>query len=198
MIGLAVCFTQNSIAQRIILQEDFSANKNKWIIKTSAAGLTDIKDGKFISEGYTDSSQNIAVPVKLDAVKNFSVSVSATHLSGVDNYAYGIYIGNDKGDQFYSFAISAIGFYKFFGHEDGKNRQFIDWTAHPLLNKESGAENNISIIKEGTNIKLNINNQLVATIPNIVLPDNVTIALTRANKQRVAFDNLLVAEMSTL
>ena len=123
MAGLALGFIVNASAQRIILQEDFSANKNKWIIKTSTTDLTDIKDGKFILEGFTDSSQNVAVPVQLDSVKNFSVSVTATHLSGVDNYAYGIYIGNDKGDHFYSFTISAIGFYKFFGHEDGKNRQ---------------------------------------------------------------------------
>jgi hypothetical protein len=192
LLLLAFTFPFISIvnSQQIVFQDDFSGNKNNWKIKSSGTDLAEITEGKYIVEGTTDNTTNVVIPATLDAKKDFSISISASHLSGLENYAFGLNISD--GTKNYSLVISAIGFYKFSGFEGGKNRQFIDWTSHSAIKKGSKAENQITISKEGTTLKLYLNEQLVGNIPNIILSSPLTVSLTSSNKQKVAFDDVTI------
>lgn len=180
--------------QKVILNEDFTQNSRQWLIQATGNDHFTFSNGKYILEGFSDSTRFSAIPVKLDNGKGFSISLSATHVGGAENYAYGLYLGNKSGSNSYMFVISAIGFYKFYGYQNGVYKQFIDWTSHTGLHKGSGKENDFMMAREKENWKLFLNGQAVATLPASIPLEETYAGVIRSNKQKVQFDDLVIIE----
>ncbi len=181
-------------SQKIILQDSFSNNEKSWIIEANDREVFGFDGGKYFIQGFTDSTITSTIISPLNNSRSYTISTTATHIGGVNNYGFGITIRNKNLNSSYNFVISPIGYYKFYGYDNGKYKQFADWTAHSAIRKGSKMENFITITKEEANWKLYINDQFIGTIPVQFPIATTSMGFTVSNKQRVEFDDLLVIE----
>lgn len=184
------------LCQKVVFRDDFSGNANNWPVQTSGPDQFQIIDGKYVLEGFSDSTRFATVPINLDSAKNYSVSVNATHLSGVTDYEYGLYLGSKDGKNSCAFAISSNGHYKFYGYLNGVYTQFFDWTPFTQLKTGSNAVNKITLNKVGGDWVLYLNDKWVAAVPVRFPFNDLQAGLSRSNKQKVAFDDFTVTEIN--
>jgi hypothetical protein len=186
-------FSITTFGQSAILNESFESNNNKWVINRSGDNQFTFNEGKYLASGKSDETRLSAIPVRVKNKEDFSVSITAEHLNGANNYAYGIYLGDKYGSNSYAFVISAISQYKFYGYENGIYKELLGWTKHTAI-KKGNAANILTISKKGSSLRLNINGRLVVEVPARIVLDDIYIGVTRSNKQTVAFDDLRVSE----
>ena len=192
---LLIALSPYAFAQKIILKEDFTGNTNQWLIQDDFNDSVKIADGKYVMEGLNESTRLSVIPVRFDNAKSYSISVLAEHVSGADNYAYGIYLSNKKGNSSYCFVISSKGYYKFYGHDKDRYKQFADWTEHSYVKKGNNAVNKLTMNKEDNNWKLYINDKLIGTVPITISIKDPLVGSIRSNKQKVAFDDFMITEL---
>jgi hypothetical protein len=145
-------------------------------------------------EGLNENTIFSVIPVKLGRAKSYSISVMAEHVKGSDNYGYGIHVINKKANSSYSFVISSIGYYKFYGYEKGRYKQFADWTEHTSIKKGNNAENKLTMTRDDNNWKLFINEKLIGTVPITISIKDPSVGFITSNKQKVVFDDFVITE----
>ena len=192
---LLITLSPYTFAQKIILKEDFTGNINQWLIQDNLNDSIKIADGKYLMEGLNESTRLSIIPVRFGNARSYSISVLAEHISGMDNYAYGIYLTNKRGNSSYSFVISSRGYYKFYGHDKDRYKQFADWTEHAAGKKGNNEVNKLTMTKEDNNWKLYINERLIGTIPISISIRDPHVGFIRANKQKIAFDDFTIMEI---
>jgi hypothetical protein len=192
---LLITLSPYTFAQKIILKEDFTGNINQWLIQDNLNDSIKIADGKYVMEGLNESTRLSVIPVRFGNAKSYSISVLAEHVSGADNYAYGIYLSNKKGNSSYCFVISSRGYYKFYGYEKDRYKQLADWTEHSYVKKGNNAVNKLTMNKEDNNWKLYINDKLIGTVPITISIKDPLVGFIRSNKQKVAFDDFMITEL---
>lgn len=195
LLLLLIALSPYAFAQKIILKEEFTANTNQWLTQENPKDSIIIADGKYVMAGLDESTRLSVIPVRIANAKSYSISVLAEHLSGADNYAYGVYLSNKKGNNSYCFVISSRGYYKFYGHDRERYKQFADWTEHAAIKKGNNEVNKLTLTRENTNWKLYINEKLIGTIPISISIRDPLVGFIRSNKQKVAFDDLVITEV---
>jgi hypothetical protein len=186
--------SSTTYSQNTVLHETFDGNGNGWVINRSGNNQFIIDDGRYIATGKSNDTRFTAIPVNLKDASRYTISASATHLGGTNNYAFGIYFGDKDGWNAYNFVISALGQYKVLGYEKGAYREFIDWAPHTAIKKGNNATNILKVTREGKDLKLYINDQFVTDLPARISTGDLYVGFTRSNNQTVAFDDLLVTE----
>ncbi len=179
--------------QKVVLSEDFSNNKNNWPIYMLKNVNHLIYNGKMVIDTDDSSTYNIAIPVTLNADKNYSISLTAVHTGGVDNNAYGLIFGGSDASNYYSFYIASSGYFRVGKSTTTANTDLIKWTTTPLVKVGNYVDNVLEVTKEGPNWKFTINGQSVATIPALPFLGN-NIGVSRVSCQRIEFDDLKVVE----
>jgi hypothetical protein len=192
---LLIALSPYAFDQKILLKEDFTSNTNQWLIQDGFNDSLKIADGKYVMEGLNESTRLSIIPVRFGNARSYSISVLAEHISGMDNYAYGIYLTNKRGNSSYSFVISSRGYYKFYGHDKDRYKQFADWTEHAAVKKGNNEVNKLTMTKEDNNWKLYINERLIGTIPISISIRDPHVGFIRANKQKIAFDDFTIMEI---
>jgi hypothetical protein len=194
LLLLLIALSHYAFAQKIILKEEFTANTNQWLTQENSKDSMIIADGKYVMAGLDESTRLSGIPVRIANAKSYSISVLAEHVSGADNYAYGIYLSNKGGNNSYCFVISSRGYYKFYGHDKARYKQFADWTEHSAIKKGNNEVNKLTMTREDNNWKLYINEKLIGTIPKSISIRDPLVGFIRSNKQKVAFDDLEIVE----
>ncbi len=192
---LSIALSPCTFAQRLILKEDFTSNTYQWLIQDDTKDSIKIADGKYIMQGLDESTRLSLIPVRFGNVRSYSISVVSEHVSGADNYAYGIYLSNKKGNSSYCFVISSRGYYKFYGHDKDRYKQFADWTEHSAIKKGNNEVNKLAMTRDDNNWKLYINEKLIGTIPITISIKDPSVGFIRSNKQTVAFDDFMITEI---
>lgn len=122
---------------------------------------------------------------------DFSVSVEATHISGIDNNAFGFFIrsadATEKEHKELVLGISAGGRYSI----NYGDKTLVDWKINDNIKKNNGA-NTLMIKRIGNTYSLYINNVLVETFNNLFTFEYFDVGMMTVDKQTVEFDNLII------
>jgi hypothetical protein len=170
--------------------EDFSSNAKNWnTIKNDSAEIQ-LKDGKYLCDnkkaGELMSTQSVYLPQGY----NYSVSISASHISGVNTGGYGLLFGHGTGNNFYAFEITAEGNFHVIKSGRGNSvQELVKWTPSAAIKKGNNTVNILTLQKDSVNWKFLINNQQVASCVAERLIGN-GIGMMVKQKQMIAFDNL--------
>ncbi len=193
ILSFCVIYTTSAQAQKTIFSDDFSSNKNNWSIRNAADVNYMVYNGKYVLDVMDSFTYNIYIPVKIDTSRSYSISATMVHTTGVVNAAFGIYFGGSDLNNYYSFSISANGYYRLDKNTSAGYSTLVPWTVSALVKQGNYVENEIKIIRDGDYWKLMINGQLVNTIPKESLMGNF-LGFTKNNAQRIEFDNLKVIQ----
>jgi hypothetical protein len=190
-----ICTFQLAFAQKekIIFADNFNDNHNKWVSYISKNISYLVYNGKYVMDTNDSLIYNVGVPVNIDTAKNYSITITATHTSGVDDAGYGIYFGASDVNNYYIFYISDNGYYRLSKNTSAAYTELIKWTTSSAMKTGNYVDNIIQIAKEGGNWKLMINGQLVNTVSTTPLMGNL-VGFSKADPQRIEFDDLKVTQ----
>lgn len=169
------------------LTDDFSTKKS---YNNYDETFTKIADGKLTITSIAGKTIN---PYYRPFVRvtNFSVSVEATHISGIENNAFGIFIlsadATQKESKELGFGISAGGTYAIYYGD----KNLVDWKINDNIKKNSGT-NTLMIKRIDGTYYLYINNVLVEEFKNLFIFEYFDVGFVTVDKQTVEFDNLII------
>lgn len=192
-------FSQNiALAEdKIILDENFTDNANKWYQGKSDNYEVKINNDKyFLDYKRTGTLRGVELKeIAVDQSKNFKIDTSIKKISGLDNDSYDLIWGYKDKDNFYSFGISGNGKYQIGNRYNGKNRIIIKPTKNDKINKKN-AENKIVISKEDKDYNFYINGSLVETIPFQKFYGN-KIGFAVNTQMKVEIENIKITQNDT-
>jgi hypothetical protein len=178
----------------ILMAEDFSNNKNNWPTYIGDKVTYLVYNGKYIfSTNDTNLSYSVYMPVTLDMQKDFSISVVSTHTGGTQNAGYGIEFGAIDGNNYYSFDISANGYYRINKNTATGYTDIVKWTTTTIVKTGDYVDNTIQLSKSGGNWVVGVNGQTVATVPALPFLGN-KIGFNQSNIQRIEYDDIKVVQ----
>ena len=176
------------------MAEDFSNNKNNWPTYIGTVADYLVYNNKYVfSTNDSASAYNVFMPLTLDMQKDFSISLTSTHTNGVQNAGYGIFFGASDVSNYYSFDISANGYYRVSKSTSAAYSDIIKWTTTPLVKTGDYVDNTLQVSKVGTNWIFGINGQTVATVPAMAFMGN-KLGFNEANIEQVQFDDVKVVQ----
>ncbi|MDO9577183.1 MAG: hypothetical protein Q7J16_04810 [Candidatus Cloacimonadales bacterium] len=125
----------------------------------------------------------------LDGDYDFTIETSIKHVSGVENYGYGLNWGMKDVDNYYSFDITSNGYFRIAKTEGDEWSEFVEWTTTSLI--YSSGYNKLSVKKVGNKVKFYINDSYVNEIDYAdFFSDGVGFAIWR--NQTIEVDYLTV------
>ena len=179
--------------EKVLLNEDFNSNKLKWPSGTDTSVSWKLENGRYYREQFKGLSYSTIVPVDLNPNQNYSVSLKTTHISGVNNDAYGIIFGATNNEISFAFAISSNGQFIIHKRENTVLKRIVDWTTATAIEKRDNMENILKVKKEANTWKFYINDILVKSIPAEKLY-GYNFGIVSGGKQAIAFDDLVVKQ----
>ena len=146
--------------------DDFSKNNGSWINENNESLRTQIKNGVYEIEHKRDiASYNVWKEFNIEDGQDFYIETKIKHISGVDDWGYGIVWGAYSWSNSYVFLISANGMYCIGGYRN-ENWSFLKkWTNSASING-SGVYNTLAIKKSADNLYFYINGTLVSRLKN--------------------------------
>jgi hypothetical protein len=179
--------------EKIIFSEDFSNNSRNWLEAKDTNALWKIENGKYYRENFKKMAYTTFKPVDINTDNNFSISLTATHLSGVSDFAYGLIFGTKDVNNRLGFVIAATGQFKIYKTREGVITDLVKWTESSAIKKDNNADNVLMLKKQGSDWKFYINDQFLTGIPAEPFM-GYGFGLNSEGMQAVAFDNLVVKE----
>lgn len=153
--------------------------------------LTRIEE-EYVIERIKETSYSVpTVITKLSTVDNWIIECNSEWIAGVDNIGYGIVLGRDN-SSFYSFEISANGYFSFSKYEDWKFSKILDWEKSNVINQKS--TNHFSIRKTDSLLSFIINGALVKSIEAETFFGN-SFGFKVSHNQKVIFNNFRVSKL---
>jgi uncharacterized caspase-like protein/ribosomal protein L21E len=170
--------------------DGFVDNRKNWSTENDSKVHLYIQDGYYMFQHKRGSKSWISWnKAKINQNRNFEIVSAVKHVSGVDNYSYGIMWGEDAQNSYF-FGISANGQYLYGKYVNGKWKTLAGWVKSNYINKYS-ARNVIGIRKKGNNIELRINFVTVKTLSYERFSGS-NIGFSVDNNQKVGFDYIKV------
>ncbi|MGH2552423.1 MAG: hypothetical protein ACRDEB_01835, partial [Chitinophagaceae bacterium] len=170
--------------------EDFSSNVKNWTTKKNDSAEIQLKEGKYLCDNKKTGELISAQSIYLPQAYNYSISISTSHVSGVNTGGYGLLFGHGTGNTYYAFEITSDG--NFHVIKSGRGnvvQELVKWAKSPAIKKGNNSVNILAVQKDSANWKFLINNQEVASCQSERLIGN-GIGMIVKQKQLIAFDNL--------
>jgi outer membrane protein OmpA-like peptidoglycan-associated protein len=193
-IGLLFLFfiSFQTIAQYdVTFYDGFNNNKYSWSIANNSDIHTSIKSGVYeIEHKRTTASYNFWREFAIDKDKEFYIETSIKHISGVEDWGYGIVWGASSWSNSYNFLISENAYYTIGGYKNENWQTYKKWTESAFIKK--GQFNKLAIRYKFGKLDFFINNHKVATLDYLpflgnkigfVLYHNMTIQVDYLNVQ---------------
>lgn len=138
----------NSTIEKLLLKDDFSSNKNSWILNNSADELMTIRNGQI--ELYA-ASKTLFTKTNINVIEkdNYWITAKLQHADGIQNNSYGIIFGAKDNQNDYCFSIAANGYFCLFKLENGVFKMLQNWTLEESIN--TGNSINILSVKKYDN-----------------------------------------------
>jgi len=145
----------------VILDEDFSDNSLAWFEGNDDEMFAEVKNGYYYFEHkIDDGSYFLWHIVDIIPEYDFEISSTITHVSGANDYGYGIVFGLDDLDNLYAFNISDNGYYRYGKYVEDEWINLIGWTESDAL-RSYNATNTLTIKKTDDKYNFFINDEWV-------------------------------------
>jgi hypothetical protein len=192
---LIICTVAGVVAQtpKVILADDFSDNKNNWPVYRVKNTNYLVYNGKLVIDTQDTTLYNVGIPVGLNPDGNYSITVTATHTGGVENYGFGLFFGASDVNNYFNFFITSNGFFRIGKNTSAGFTELVKWTTLAAIKTGNYVDNQLTLSKEGASWKFQINGQTAATIPALPFLGKI-IGVSKANDQRIEFDDLKIVE----
>ena len=154
--------SNKNIPSGFVLNEDFNNNNNSWYEGETDKISATVESGNYSFEHKQEkNSYNAWITINLDEDKNYVLETEIKKVSGIDDNGYGIVWGVKDADNKLEVTLTGNGNYSITKWADGKYEDLVPWTVSSYINKWNGATNKIKIIKDGSYLKLFINDNYV-------------------------------------
>ncbi len=128
-----------------ILFEEFENNNNNWAIAFEDKYTLDVSYGSYYIYDEDRFRKTWKKNLLYDNI-DFELSTIIRYLGGVENNGMNVIFGMDNGgENYYSFGVTANGYYSLYLYKNERWNVIIPWTKSSFVNSY---ENEISIIKE--------------------------------------------------
>jgi hypothetical protein len=195
ILSLFVCAIVLSFAARAqyttLIYDTFVDNVNGWAQEDNSSAKLAIRDGQYYFENRGTGQYHTWKYKYLGSDPNFEVWAVTQHVSGVDNWGYGLHFGGSNADNCYEFMIAANGYFKVGTFSGGTWSDIIAWTTSSAIETYSGATNDVGVICKNGNWYFMINTTQVASLPARSLYGN-NFGVLVENYQTVNFDDFEV------
>jgi len=174
----------------VIFEEHFDNNNRAWLEIDNDHALIAVADGGYAWEGKIVGRNLVYKSMAIDQKQDFRIECKVTHVSGVNDFGYGLVWGAKDTDNLYSFLISNDGRFSVTRVTEAAPTRLIPWATPNSINRLNGT-NKLAIEKKGSELQFFINDTFAAKVPfESFFGDRVGFAVW--NKQQVVFDDLLV------
>jgi hypothetical protein len=150
----------------ISFTENFSDNGNGWPLGSDAQKEMSIANGALLIKGIEENNPYFSDRMfNLNVNNDFNCEVIVKWVSGTNNHGFGMdFCLNYTTQNFYTFLISATGYYLISSWANGAWHSNVNWSTSDFLHKNN--EPNVLLIrKQGDYINFFINDNRVETIP---------------------------------
>ncbi|HKE59712.1 MAG TPA: caspase domain-containing protein [Pyrinomonadaceae bacterium] len=180
-------FTQPNV--QVIFEEHFDNNDRGWLQFSNNDGSFSVSDGGFVMDSKSTGWWVATKPVAINQQDDFKIECSVTHVSGPNNFGFGLMWGvKDKSYNY--FIISADGQFSVARVTEGVTNRVVPWAIPNSINRFS-ATNKLTIEKKGNELHFFVNDTFAAKIEfQPFFGDRVGFVLW--NKQKIIFDDLVV------
>ncbi len=159
----------------------YQGSNTHWVYDSSR---TKIQNGKLIIHALKGIANLASHYETLQTTADFEAAVETKHISGTDNYGYGLRLGSS--DNALIFEITQNGFFQVY---DGA-KAIVKWTKNSAVKTASGEVNKLMIKKYATYIEFFCNETLLYKYDAVPVFDKFNIMLSTSDEQAVEFDNV--------
>ncbi len=144
------------------LYDNFFDNKNQWIDKSNASA--NIYLNKYYEvECKTDKSYGLWNFADIGSYSDFVIETELEHISGTEEYGYGLIFGLKDIENFFYFKL-ADGGYKITRSEKDEWLPLVDWVDTSIIRKGNYKANHLEVRRMGDEWKFYINGHLLETL----------------------------------
>lgn len=180
---------EDKIPLKEIIKYDFSTDKNQgWSFDTLH---TKIKNGTMSITSEKDKQFTAGIKIYPKQRMDYAVEVDVKHTSGVQNAAYGVFIGDGNLKNDITFFISNNGMFKMM-HGDSS---LTKWIKHSDIKTGENAVNHVEINKSSAGYKFYVNDHLLYTYTfnDVNYYRKLKAFLVATQAQTIEFDNLKIS-----
>lgn len=187
--------TNSNVKEKVVFNDNFNNNLNIWLISLGSKYSIGIDNGKLNLENKTTDPliSTKLIETKINQDQDFKLEAEIKKINGVENNSYDIVWGFVDKQNFYSFGVSANGYYRYGKWLNGIYTPIIKWTESKYINK-GNAKNKLSVMKFNNNtFEFYVNDKLVNKSPfERFTGDRQGVMLQ--SKMKVEVDNFFIKE----
>ncbi|MCU0502456.1 MAG: hypothetical protein MUC51_11955 [Anaerolineae bacterium] len=182
-------------AGKVLFKESFGDNANGWAIwKPGSDYDAYLEDGEYVIEPKVPKNAREVMPMTFQRPENFDLELSAIWKSGVNNHRYGLVLGSDA-ETYYTFGASGNGQAVVGLNKGGAGEGVPDpigWKPKAAREGDGVSFNKLKIEVRGDKISYYVNDRRIGEITNAIIRDKWAIGVMVQDKQKVAFDDLVL------
>ena len=176
----------------IIMDDNFTSNKNNWAESNSSDAVLEVKNNRYYFEHKrTSGGWSSTKVVDIDESKDFEIESRILKVSGINNNGYGFVFGRKDGNNQFVFTISGDGSYSIDQYVDGKYTAIKKWTKSSYIKKGNYAYNTLKIKKERGFIKFYVNDRYLTLYTHKPFMGK-RFGFILYNNQKIAVNNLKI------
>jgi hypothetical protein len=176
----------------VILEDDFTSNKNDWAESSDDKATLEVKNSKYYFEHKRNSGGWSSTQiVDIDTNKDFEIEAQFLKISGINNNGFGFVFGRKDGNNQFVFTITSNGYYLIDQYKDGKNTALKDWTKSSYIKTGNYAYNTLKIKKERGFIKFYVNDKYLTLYTHKPFMGN-RFGFIVYNNQKIAINDLKI------
>ena len=179
-------------SEKIIWEDDFSANKNDWALSSNEKALLEVRNNKYyFDHKRTSGGWSSTKFIDIDESKDFEIESEILKISGIKNNGFGFTFGRKDSENQFIFSITANGSYSIDQYKDGKYTAIKDWTKSSHIKTGNYATNTLKIKKEKGFIKFYVNGRYLTLYTHKPFMGK-RIGFIVYKKQKIAINNFKV------
>lgn len=185
-----------SVNAQLIIDDDFSSNKNDWWTGYNNDFICLIKDGHYFLE-YKREVKNLlplAEFTKLPLNKDLQIECKIEKLSGIQNNGFGLVWGASDMQNYYCFIVAGKGYYKICKASNNKLEDLVTWKSSDNAKKGDSSTNFLKIEKKGNTTYFYINGNIVNELSGLAFFGN-NLGFVVFDKQKIKVDYLKVIKL---
>ena len=175
---------------QLIFEEHFDNNNRAWLEYHSDTGLITVADGSYVWEEKGNGALMASKPIAIDQQQDFRIECKVTHVSGVNNFGYGLVWGMSNKVNYYYFAITGDGVFIVDKVTEGVFSHLIPWATPNSINRLDGT-NKLTIEKKGSELQFSINDTFAGKVPFQPFFGQ-RLGFVLWNRQKIVFDDLVI------
>jgi hypothetical protein len=175
-----------------LYSENFADSSTGWDVWDGATSRGGYENGKYFIEVL--QTNQLSWGNAFQSFDDFVIEVDTSKVAGPDDNAFGIILRYVDVDNFYFFAVSSDGQYKFSYYKDNVRTDLIPWALSDAVN-QGNTSNKLSVACKGNHFILSINGTVVEDFTDDTFSSG-DIGLFAGSRSeagvKITFDNLNV------